>query len=153
MKVKEIVEKVEDIASGITNKAGLELVEAEFVKEGGTKYLRVYIDKPGGITIDDCEAVSRDLEAVLDRDDFIEEAYTLEVSSPGLDRILKKDFEYEKYKGRTVEIKLYKPKDGTKEFEGELIGLVDGKIIIKTEDGELSFDRSETAVCRLAVIL
>lgn len=153
MKVKEIIEKVESIAAGITDGNGLELVEAEFVKEGGAKFLRIYIDKPGGVTIDDCEIVSRALEEVLDKDDFIEDAYTLEVSSPGLDRVLKKDFEYEKYKGRTVLIKLYKPQNGTKEFEGSLIGLKDNKIFIETEEGELAFDRSDVAICRLAVII
>ncbi|MCD8214509.1 MAG: ribosome maturation factor RimP [Clostridiales bacterium] len=153
MKVKEIAEKTESYAAEITKRLSLELVEAEYVKEGSCKFLRVYIDKEGGVGINDCEMVSRELEAILDKDDYIDEAYTLEVSSPGLDRILKKDFEYVKYKGRQVIIRLYKAVDGVKEFQGELIGLNDGVITIKTEDGEAAFKREDAAVCRLAVIL
>ncbi|MCD7905325.1 MAG: ribosome maturation factor RimP [Clostridiales bacterium] len=153
MKVKEIAEKTESYAAEITKRLSLELVEAEYVKEGSGKFLRVYIDKEGGVGINDCEMVSRELEAILDKDDYIDEAYTLEVSSPGLDRILKKDFEYVKYKGRQVIIRLYKAVDGVKEFQGELIGLNDGVITIKTEDGEAAFKHEDAAVCRLAVIL
>lgn len=153
MHVKEIVAKTEEYAKKITDSYSLELVEAEYVKEGSAKFLRVYIDKPEGVTIDDCEKVSRELESILDKEDFIDEAYTLEVSSPGLDRVLKKDFEYEKYKGRVVEIKLYKPISGAKEFEGELIGLKEGKIVINRDGEELSFDRDAVARCRLVVIM
>ncbi len=153
MQAKEIITKTEAFAKGITDKYALELVEAEYVKEGHDRFLRVYIDKEGGVTIDDCESVSRELEEILDREDFIDDAYILEVSSPGLDRILKKDYEYTKYKGRQVTVKLYKPIDKVKEFEGELVGLEGGKIIIKTDEGELDFDRSAVAVCRLSVII
>ncbi len=153
MKIKEIVEKTEKYAAEITERLSLELVEAEYVKEGSDRFLRVYIDKDGGVGINDCEKVSRELEAILDREDFIDEAYTLEVSSPGLDRVLKKDFEYIKYKGRQVIIKLYKPVEKTKEFQGELVGLKDGSVTIITDGGEMSFKRDEIALCRLAVIL
>ncbi|MCD8090078.1 MAG: ribosome maturation factor RimP [Clostridiales bacterium] len=153
MKVKDIVEKTESYAAEITSRLSLELVEAEYVKEGADRFLRVYIDKEGGVGINDCEKVSRELEALLDRDDFIDEAYTLEVSSPGLDRILKKDFEYVKYKGRQVIIKLYKPVEKTKEFQGELVGLKDGAVTIITDGREISFNKEDIAVCRLAVIL
>lgn len=152
MHIKDIIKKTEAYAADITDKYSLELVDVEYVKEGSEKYLRIYIDKPGSVTIDDCEKVSRELEAILDREDPIDEAYILEVSSPGLDRVLKKDYEYEKYKGRAVEIKLFAPIDGKKEFEGELIGLSEGLISIKTADGELSFEKGAVVSCRLAVI-
>ncbi|MCI8805557.1 MAG: ribosome maturation factor RimP [Clostridiales bacterium] len=151
MQVKDMLVKVEEKLLPIINDNGYELVDIEFVKEGPNKYLRVYADKEGGITIDDCEIISRAFEAELEKDDFIEEAYILEVSSPGIDRILKKDFEYIKYKGRLVDIKLYKPIDKVKQFQGELIGLVDNKIVIEESGKEISFDKKDVAVCRLAV--
>ena len=151
MQVKDMVVKVEEKLLPIINDNGYELVDIEFVKEGPNKYLRVYADKEGGITIDDCEIISRAFEAELEKDDFIEEAYILEVSSPGIDRILKKDFEYIKYKGRLVDIKLYKPIDKVKQFQGKLIGLVDNKIVIEESGKEISFDKKDVAVCRLAV--
>lgn len=152
MQVKDIIERVEQKLMPIINANNFELVEVEFVKEGPNKYLRVYADKEGGITIDDCEIISRGLEAELEKDDFIEEAYILEVSSPGIDRILKKDFEYIKYKGRLVEIKLYKPIDKVKQMQGNLVGLIDGKIVIEENGQEISFDKKDVASCRLAVV-
>lgn len=151
MQVKDILVKVEEKLSPIINDNGYELVDIKFVKEGPNKYLRVYADKDGGITIDDCEIISRALEAELEKDDFIEETYILEVSSPGIDRILKKDFEYIKYRGRLVDIKLYKPIDKVKQFQGKLIGLADDKIVIEESGKEISFERKDVAVCRLAV--
>lgn len=153
MQTKEIIKQTEAFAKDITDKYALELVEVEYVKEGQDRFLRAYIDKEGGVTIDDCEKVSRELEEILDKEDFIDDAYILEVSSPGLDRALKKDYEFTKYKGRTVDVKLYKPIDKVKEFEGELVGLEDGNIIINTAEGQLSFKREDVAVCRLSVII
>ena len=151
MQVKDILAKVEEKLLPVISDNGYELVDIEFVKEGPNKYLRVYADKEGGITIDDCEIISRALETELEKDDFIEEAYILEVSSPGIDRILKKDFEYTKYKGRLVDIKLYKPVDKVKQIQGNLIGLVDNKIVIEENGKEVSFDKKDVAVCRLAI--
>lgn len=152
MQTKDIIKKVEQYVMPIVEENNYELVEVEFVKEGANYYLRLYIDKEGGFSINDCEKVSRFLEQKLEEDDFIDKAYILEVSSPGIDRVLKKDSEYEKYKGRVVDIKLYKPIDKTKEFQGELVGLVDGNIIINENGTELKFDKKDVAVCRLAVI-
>lgn len=153
MQVKDIIERVEAILKPIIEKNGFELVDVEFLKEGPNRYLRVYADKDNGITIDDCEIISRALEAELEKDDFIPQAYILEVSSPGIDRILKKDFEYIKYKGRQVEIKLFKPVDKVKLYQGELVGLNNGAIVIKNENNEeISFDKKDVAVCRLAVV-
>lgn len=132
---------------------GLELVDLEFVKEGVNWYLRIYIDKEGGVTIDDCEAVSRALEAKLDAADPIEQAYILEVSSPGIDRPLKKEADFIKYQGEIIDVKLYKAQDGSKQFQGRLLGLADGVLSIKEEDGSVvTFAYKDTASVRLAVI-
>ena len=152
MQTKDIIKKVEEYVMPIIEQNNYELVETEFVKEGANYYLRLYIDKEGGFSINDCEIVSRYLEQKLEEEDFIDKAYILEVSSPGIDRVLKKDSEYVKYKGRIVDIKLYKPIDKVKEFQGELIGLVDDKIVIKEDNQEISFNKKDVAICRLAVI-
>ena len=152
MQTKDVIKKVEEYVMPIIEKNNYELVETEFVKEGANYYLRLYIDKEGGFSINDCEIVSRYLEQKLEEDDFIDKAYILEVSSPGIHRVLKKDNEYVKYKGRIVDIKLYKPLNKIKEFQGELIGLIDEKIVIKQDGEEISFDKKDVAICRLAVI-
>lgn len=131
----------------------VELVDLEFVKEGANWYLRVYIDKEGGVTIDDCEAVSRALEAALDEADPIEQAYILEVSSPGIDRPLKKDADFVKYQGEVIDVKLYKPQEGRKQFQGKLLGLADGVISIEEEGETISFAQKDVASVRLAVLL
>lgn len=153
MNSKEIINKVESLVLPIVSENNFELVDIEFLKEASNWYLRVFIDKEGGVTIDDCELVSRALETKIEKEDFIQQAYILEVSSPGIDRVLKKDFEFEKYKGKTVDIKLFKPIDKQKEFQGELLGLFDNVIAIKDiNEKELRFDRKDVATCRLAVI-
>ena len=145
--------KVEVLVSGRIEKMGYELVDVEFVKEGQNWYLRFYLDKEGGINIDDCEKASKAIEKLLDEKDPIEQAYILEVSSPGLDRQLKKDKDFVKYAGSLVDVKLYKAVDGSKEFQGTLKGLEGNIITIEDENGnELSFDRKDTAVIKLAVI-
>ena len=132
---------------------GLELVDLEFVKEGVNWYLRVYIDKDGGVNIDDCEAVSRALEVKLDEKDPIEQAYILEVSSPGIDRPLKKDADFVKYQGEIIDVKLYKAQDGSKQYQGRLLGLEDGVLSIEEENGNVvKFEQKDTASVRLAVI-
>ncbi len=138
--------------SGADN-GGVELADLEFVKEGANWYLRVYIDKEGGVTIDDCEAVSRALEAKLDEADPIEQAYILEVSSPGIDRPLKKDEDFVKYQGEMIDVKLYKAQEGRKQFQGKLLGLADGVVSLE-EDGKIfAFERKDIASVRLAVLL
>lgn len=145
--------KVLPLLEPIIENLQLELVELEFVKEGANWYLRVYIDKDGGVNIDDCEAVSRALEAKLDETDPIEQAYVLEVSSPGIDRPLRKDADFEKYKGEMIDIKLYQALDGKKQYQGKLLGLTDGVIALEEEDGTIrNFVQKDTADVRLAVI-
>ena len=153
MAPKNIAETVEGYISAYFSETVYELYDIEFVKEGPNWYLRIFADKEGGIAIDDCEIISRAVEAILDTKDPIEQAYILEVSSPGIDRPLKKPADYEKYAGRIVDVKLYKPRDGEKEFQGKLIGLKDDEIVIEDEAGkEIMFKQADVAICRLAVI-
>ncbi len=148
MAKRKIENIVTDFTQPIVDSLSFELVDVEYIKEGAYWYLRVYIDKPGGITIDDCQAVSEQLSDKLDKTDPIKQSYILEVSSPG-ERPLKKERDFERYKGQLVEVKLYQPLNGRKLFEGELIGLVDNKVQIKNDKDEtLSFDRNDTAVVR-----
>lgn len=152
MAKKTIEETVTELALPIVDKNSFELVDVEFVKEGANWYLRIYIDKPGGITIDDCQLVSEEISDKLDEADPIKQSYFLEVSSPGLDRPLKKDSDFEKFKGELVEIKVFKPVEGKKIFEGELLGIIDNKIAIKTsEKGNMEFDRDQVALVRRAI--
>ena len=145
--------KVLPILESIIAEKGLELVDLEFVKEGVNWYLRVYIDKDGGVNIDDCEAVSRALEVKLDEKDPIEQAYILEVSSPGIDRPLKKDADFVKYQGEIIDVKLYKAQDGSKQYQGKLLGLENGVLSIEEENGNVvKFEQKDTASVRLAVI-
>ncbi len=128
-----------------------DLVDVEYVKEGGNWYLRAYIDKEGGITVDDCEAVSRSLGDWLDKEDFIEGSYIMEVSSPGLGRPLKKDKDFERSIGEEVEIRLYKPRDKQKEFIGILQKYDADTVTIESGEGhEEVFNRSDIALIRLA---
>lgn len=128
-----------------------ELVDVEYVKEAGNWYLRTYIDKPGGIAVDDCEVVSRQLGAWLDQEDFIEDSYILEVSSPGLGRPLKKEKDFARSLGQEVEIRLYQSKNKQKEFTGILTAYDKDTVTIEMEDGTgEAFNRTEIALIRLA---
>ena len=150
---KNIVFEVEPLIRPAVTDPGFELYDLMFVKEGSNWYLRVFIDKPGGITIDDCEMVSRAIEKILDEKDPIEQSYILEVSSPGIDRPLKKEADYERFKDSVIDIKLYKPCNGRKEFTGKLVGLQDGNIVITDDSGNiLRFPKPDVAICRLAVL-
>ena len=145
--------KVEILLSATAESMNFEIADVEFVKEGQNYYLRVYLDKEGGITIDDCEVFSKAAEKILDKEDPIEQPYIFEVSSPGIDRPLKKERDFEKYSGEIVDIKLYKPFNGSKEYQGTLIGLMDNNIIITDDNGqELKFEKKSVASVRLAVI-
>lgn len=149
---KTIEATIEEIVEPIASSKGLEIVDVEYVKEVGEFYLRIYLEKDGGISLNDCEEVSRTLSEILDEKDPIKDNYYLEVSSPGLDRPLKKDKDFVRYSGREVEIKLYKAIDGCKEFEGELVGLTeDKKIKVIIDDKEIEFDKKEVALIRLLV--
>ena len=127
-----------------------ELVDVEYVKEAGYWYLRSYIDKPGGITVDDCEVISRLLSDWLDKEDFIEDSYIMEVSSPGLGRPLKKDKDFERSLGEEVELRLYKPRNRQKEFTGILKAYDKDTVTLEMDGAEEVFERGEIALIRLA---
>lgn len=150
-KREQYEQKTEEILLPIIEEHGFELVDVEYVKEGSSWYLRAYIDKPGGITIDDCEAVSRKLSDQLDEKDYIEDAYILEVSSPGLGRPLKKEKDYKRSLGAEVEIRTYRMIEKQKEFIGILKGYDENTVTIEAGDGtEKIFDKSGIALIRLA---
>ena len=151
-KREEIERRVEEILTPILDGFGFELWDVEYVKEGKEYYLRAYIDKEGGIMIDDCVEVSRKLSDILDAEDLIEEAYTLEVSSPGLGRKLVKDKEYERSIGRDVDVKFYRPVDGTKELTGKLTAFDKDTITVKIDDtGPKILPRSDIAMVKLSI--
>ncbi|MCR4867298.1 MAG: ribosome maturation factor RimP [Lachnospiraceae bacterium] len=143
--------RTEEMMTPIADRLSLKIYDVEFVKEGQDYYLRVYIDKEGGVTIDDCEAASRALSDMLDMEDFISEAYVLEVSSPGLGRTLKKERHFLNSLGEEVEIKTYKPIDGLKEFTGILKDYKDDTVIIETDAGEMSFSADMIAKASLTI--
>ena len=143
--------RTEEILKPITDKQGVEIYDVEYVKEGSDWYLRAYIDKEGGVDIDDCEAVSRALSDKLDEEDFIEDAYILEVSSPGLGRSLKKDRHFENSLGKEVELKLYKAIDGVKEFAGRLKSYDSTSVTVTINDKDETFLRKEISVIKLAL--
>ncbi len=160
MSKKETYEaKAEALLTPIANANEVRIYDVEYVKEGQDYYLRCYIDKDGGVTIDDCEKVSRAMSDALDKDDFIEDAYILEVSSPGLGRTLKKDKHLEYSIGSMVDVKTYKPIDKVKDFTGVLKAFDENTLTIdeirtvkgKEEKTELVFDRKNIAVIRLTL--
>ena len=153
MSKKEMYEKqTEELILPIIEKHEFELVDVEYVKEGGTWYLRVYIDKPGGITVNDCETVSRTFSDVLDEKDYIEDAYVFEVSSPGLGRPLKKEKDFARSIGEEVEIRTYRAIDKQKDFIGILIEYDKDTVTIEYEDETTQkFERNDIALIRLAL--
>lgn len=144
-------QKAEALILPIIEANNFELVDVEYVKEAGTWYLRAYVDKEGGITIDDCELVSRAFSDRLDEEDFIDEEYILEVSSPGLGRPLKKEKDYRRSMGKELEIRTYKAIGGEKEFYGILTAYDDKSVTIEEEDGsERVFEKNAISLIRLA---
>ena len=147
-KVTEIVEK---LAAPAVEEAGCELWDVEYVREAGQWYLRLYLDKEGGVDILDCEAVSRKVSDLLDEADPIEGSYTFEVSSAGCERALKRPRDFERFLGSPVLVKLYKAQNGRKEFAGVLAGYEDGVITVTVGEETFSFPKGEVALCRLRV--
>ena len=147
---KTTVEIAAELAAPLIEEQGLILWDVEFVKEGSTWILRYLIDKEGGLTIDDCEAFSRAVNDKLDAADPIDSSYTLEVSSPGIERELTRDWHFEACMGETVRVRLIRPVEGQRDFIGELTGYEDNKVTILLEDDvEMTIDRSEAAYIRL----
>lgn len=147
----DIERRVEALVMPIIEEGNFELVDVEYVKEGSNFYLRVFADKEGGINIDDCVWISRALETKLDEEDFISDAYILEVSSPGLGRPLKKEKDFKRSIGKEIDIKLYKAIDQQKEFTGILTGYTSDEIVLDIDGEEKAFSRKDLALIRLAL--
>lgn len=144
--------KTEELITPLIDAEGFELVDVEYVKEGADWYLRVYIDKDGGITVNDCEKISRAFNEILDREDYIDDAYIFEVSSPGLLRPLKKDKDYQRNLGKLLEVKLFAPLNGVKEFEAELKSYdKESATLVMDDDTEVAVKRSEISLIRPAI--
>ncbi len=150
-KSSEYEKKTSDFVLPILEKKGFELYDVEYVKEGSDYYLRIFIDKEGGITINDCVDVTREMNEILDREDYIKEPFIFEVSSPGLDRPLKKDKDFDRNIGKQVELKTYKPFDKQKEFTGILKSCDENSVTITFEDGDFTFLKKDLSLIRLAI--
>lgn len=151
--VSNIAERVTAIADPLAEKLGFELVDVEYVKEGSQMILRVFIDREGGITLDHCQEMSHALSDELDRVDPIEQSYHLEVSSPGIERPLKKDEDFVRFAGKPVSIKLFAPLEGKKKYGGILRGLEEGEILLEVENNNLvRIPRTQVAKANLAFI-
>ena len=149
--MSKITDTVTALARPIVEEEGCSLWDVEYVREAGTRYLRVYIDKQGGVDIDDCERISRRLDPILDEADPIPESYVFEVGSAGADRELKRPSDFAQFMGTDVEVKLYKPLEGSKVFVGKLLGYEDGAVTIERGGKELSFAPVQIAQVRLYV--
>ena len=146
----EAVKLAFETGDKIAMEQGCFLVDAEFVTEGKERFLRLYIDKEGGVGIDECEKFSNAFGEIFDRLDPIKEEYILEVSSPGVDRVLKTQREFDYFSGREVSVKLYAALNGTKEFDGILKGLENDTVTVEINNEEVSFKKKEAAFVRLA---
>ena len=147
----KVTDIVEQLALPMVEEQGCSLWDVEYVKEAGVWYLRLYIDKPGGVSIDDCEAVSRPVSDALDRADPIEGSYTFEVSSAGADRVLRKPEHFAAFLGSEVEVKLYRVREGRKNWMGVLTAYDDGAVTVTTPAGPMTFEKSDVAQTRLYV--
>ena len=147
----KVTDIVEQLALPMVEAQGCSLWDVEYVKEAGVWYLRLYIDKPGGVSIDDCEAVSRPVSDALDRADPIEGSYTFEVSSAGADRVLRKPEHFAAFLGSEVEVKLYRVREGRKNWVGVLTAYDDGAVTVTTSAGAMTFEKSDVAQTRLYV--
>ena len=148
MKVTEIVTA---FAQPIVEEKGCSLWDVEYVREGSARFLRVYIDKKGGVSIDDCEAVARAIDPILDEKDPIAESYHFEVCSAGIERALKRPQDFEQFMGSPILIKLYRPHNGLKEIPGILRGYEEGRITVEAGKETVTFEKSQVALCRLRV--
>ena len=149
MAQSDLTRVVEPACRSLAEKLSYELVDVELVREGASRYLRIYIDKPDGITLNDCETYHRAVIPIVERVDYD----FLEVCSPGIDRPLKKQKDYDAHVGEQVEISLYRPVDKRRRFEGELAGLEDGVVTVRCGDGERRFALSDIALCKPVVVV
>ena len=145
----KVTDTVAQLALPFVQEAGCSLWDVEYVKEAGSWFLRIYIDKEEGVSIQDCEAVSRPLSDALDEADPIEGSYVLEVSSAGADRVLKKEEHFQQFVGAEVEVRLYRPREGKKEFVGDLVSWEDGNVTLTMAGEQVLFEKKEVAQVRL----
>ena len=142
---------VAQLAAPVVEEAGCTLWDVEYVREGSERFLRVYIDKVGGVNITDCETVARAMDPILDEADPIAESYHFEVCSAGLERALKRPSDFERFMGSPVMVKLYRPRNGLKEIPAVLTGYEDGKVTVTAGKETITFEKSEVALVRLRV--
>ena len=148
MKVTELVAQ---FAQPIVEQAGCSLWDVEYVREGAERYLRIYIDKDGGIDIDDCEKIHRAIDPILDEKDPIPESYHFEVCSAGIERALKRPGDFERFMGSAITVKLYRPRNGLKEIPCVLTGYENGRVTVEAGKETITFEKSEGALVRLRV--
>ena len=149
--MSKLTERIVALAAPIVEEEGCSLWNVDYVKEAGTRYLRVYIDREDGVSIDDCERISRRLDPVLDEEDPIPESYVFEVGSAGADRVLKRPSDFEQFLGSMVEVSLYQPVNGSKRYVGELNSYQDGAVILLQGKTIIRFAREQSAQVRLYV--
>ena len=149
--MSRLTDKIAEIARPVVEEEGCSLWDVEYVREAGTWYLRVFIDREGGVSIDDCERVSRRLDPILDEKDPIPESYVFEVGSAGADRELKRPRDFEQFMGSEVEVRLYRPVDGSKHYTGTLTGYEDGAVTLIQGEKTLRFTKEQLAQVRLYV--
>ena len=147
----KVTELVASFAEPIVKQHGCELWDVEYVREGSEYFLRLYLDKEGGVDINDCEAVSRAVDPILDEKDPIAESYHFEVCSAGLERALKRPSDFERFMGSAITVKLYRPRNGLKEIPCVLTGYEDGKVTVEAGKETITFEKSEVALVRLRV--
>ena len=149
--IVKVTDQVTAFAQPVVESFGCRLWDVEYVREGSERYLRVFIDKDGGVDIDDCEKIHRALDPILDEQDPIAESYHFEVSSAGLERALKRPGDFEQFMGSPVLVKLYRPRNGLKEIPGTLRGYEDGKVTVEAGKETITFEKSQVALVRLRV--
>ena len=149
--MSKITDRVSALAKPIVEEEGCSLWDVEYAREAGTWYLRVFVDKEGGLSIDDCERISRRLDPLLDEEDPIPDSYVFEVGSAGAERELKRPQDYEQFMGSEVEVRLYQPRNGSKSFVGTLKAYEDGNVTIENGGNEMRFEKGMIALVRLHV--
>ena len=147
----KVTDLVAEFSKPIVEEKGCSLWDVEYVREGSERFLRIYIDKEGGVDIEDCEKVHRAIDPVLDEKDPITESYHFEVCSAGLERALKRPSDFAQFMGSPIVVKLYRPRNGLKEIPGVLRGYEDGRITVEAGKETITFEKSEVALCRLRV--
>ena len=147
----KITEQVEAFAKPVVEQHGCSLWDVEYVREGSERFLRLYIEKEGGVDITDCEAISRAVDPILDEKDPIQESYHFEVCSAGLERALKRPSDFQRFMGSPITLKLYRPHNGLKEFPGVLRGYDDGRVTVECGKETVTFEKSQVALVRLRV--